>query len=66
MGAEVFHALRHALKGAGLTTAVGDEGGFAPDLGKNEDAIVVILEAVERAGYTPGEQISIPMDPASS
>jgi enolase len=65
-GAEVFHRLKALLHERGLATAVGDEGGFAPDLGKNEDAIVVILEAVERAGYTPGEQIAIALDPATT
>ena len=56
MGVEVFHALKALLHERGLSTAVGDEGGFAPDLGTNEDAIKVILEAVERAGYTPGDR----------
>jgi enolase len=65
-GAEVFHALKKLLHERGLSTAVGDEGGFAPDLGRNEDAIAVILEAVERAGYAPGEQVAIALDPATS
>jgi enolase len=65
-GVEVFHALKRLLHERGLATAVGDEGGFAPDLGRNEDAIAVILEAVDRAGYAPGEQIAIALDPATS
>jgi enolase len=65
-GVEVFHTLKALLHERGLPTAVGDEGGFAPDLGTNEDAIKVILEAVERAGYTPGEQVAIALDPATS
>jgi len=66
MGAEVFHALKKVLSARGLNTAVGDEGGFAPDLSSNEEAIKVILEAVEKAGYTPGEEIFIALDPAST
>ncbi|MGO8671001.1 MAG: phosphopyruvate hydratase [Capsulimonadaceae bacterium] len=66
MGAEVYHALKGVLKKKGLSTAVGDEGGFAPNLPSNEDAIKVILEAIEKAGYSPGEQIYIAMDPAAS
>jgi enolase len=66
MGTEVFHSLKKVLTGMGLNTAVGDEGGFAPDLKSNEDAIKVILQAVEKAGYTPGEEIFIALDPASS
>jgi enolase len=66
MGAEVFHSLKKVLSGRGLNTAVGDEGGFAPDLADNEEAIKVILEAVEKAGYTPGEEIFIALDPAST
>jgi enolase len=66
MGAEVFHSLKKVLSSRGLNTAVGDEGGFAPDLASNEDAIKVVLEAVEKAGYTPGEQICIALDPAST
>ena len=66
MGAEVFHALKAVLKGKGLNTAVGDEGGFAPNLASNEDAIKTILEAVEKAGYKPGEDIKLAMDVASS
>jgi len=66
MGAETFHALRKVLAGKGLNTAVGDEGGFAPDLPSNESAIEVILEAISNAGYTAGKDIFIALDPASS
>ncbi|MGL4336569.1 MAG: phosphopyruvate hydratase [Turicibacter sp.] len=66
MGAEVFHALKSVLSGMGLNTAVGDEGGFAPNLESNEAAIKVILEAIEKAGYTPGSDVMIAMDVASS
>jgi enolase 1/2/3 len=66
MGAEVFHALKGLLHERGLSTAVGDEGGFAPDLGRNEDAIAAILEAAERAGYTPGSDVFIALDPATT
>jgi enolase len=65
-GVETFHELRKVLSGRGYNTNVGDEGGFAPDLGSNEEAIQVLLEAIERAGYTPGEQIAIALDPAAS
>ncbi len=65
-GAEVFHALKKVLSGRGLNTAVGDEGGFAPDLGSNQEAIEVILEAVKTAGYKAGEDIYIGIDAASS
>lgn len=66
MGAEVFHALKSVLSGMGLNTAVGDEGGFAPNLKSNEEAITVILEAIEKAGYKAGEDIYLAMDVASS
>lgn len=66
MGTEVFHALKSVLKGKGYNTAVGDEGGFAPDLKSNEEAVTVILEAIQKAGYKPGEQVFICMDVASS
>jgi enolase len=66
MGAEIFHALKQILHDRGLATAVGDEGGFAPDLGRNEDAILAILEAIEQAGYTPGTDAFIALDPATS
>ena len=62
MGAEVFHALKSVLHGMGLNTAVGDEGGFAPNLESNEAAIKVILEAIEKAGYVPGKDVMIAMD----
>ncbi|MDD3289762.1 MAG: phosphopyruvate hydratase, partial [Eubacteriales bacterium] len=64
--AEVFHSLKAVLKARGLNTAVGDEGGFAPNLATNEEAIRVILEAVEKAGYRPGEDIQIALDVAAS
>ena len=63
---EVFHALQALLKSRGLATAVGDEGGFAPDLSSDEEAIQVILEAIEKAGYTPGKDFVLAMDAASS
>ena len=66
MGAEVFHNLKAVLKKAGYSTNVGDEGGFAPNLKSNEEAIKVILEAIENAGYRPGEDVYIALDPASS
>ena len=66
MGVETFHHLKAVLKAKGLTTAVGDEGGFAPDLRSNEEAIEVILEAVQRTGYKPGEQLYLALDPAAS
>ncbi|ANZ99292.1 phosphopyruvate hydratase [Carnobacterium divergens] len=66
MGAEVFHSLAAVLKSKGLNTAVGDEGGFAPDLSSNEEAIVVIIEAIEKAGYKAGSDVKIAMDVASS
>src|SRR5262252_1200887 len=65
-GTEVFHTLKANLKKDGLTTAVGDEGGFAPRLGSNEEALQRILEAIEDAGYKPGEQIALGLDSASS
>jgi enolase len=66
MGAEVFHNLKQILHEGGHGTAVGDEGGFAPNLKSNHEAIELILKAIERAGYKPGEEISIALDPASS
>ncbi len=66
MGAEVFHSLAAVLKGRGLSTAVGDEGGFAPNLGSNEEAIQAIVEAIEKAGYEPGADVFIALDPAAS
>jgi len=65
-GVEVFHALKTALKKHGYSTAVGDEGGFAPNCKSNEEAIQIVLEAIAGAGYKPGEQIGIALDPASS
>lgn len=65
-GSEVYHSLKGVLKGSGYTTGVGDEGGFAPALKTNAEAIEVILKAIEKAGYKPGEQICIAIDPASS
>lgn len=66
MGAEIFHSLRKVLQGKGLNTAVGDEGGFAPDLGSNEEAITAIVEAVDNAGYKLGEDVALALDIASS
>ena len=66
MGAEIFHTLKKVLKDKGLNTAVGDEGGFAPDLKSNDQAIEVILEAVKKAGYKPEKDIWLALDPASS
>ena len=65
-GTETYHTLKKVLHDRRLSTAVGDEGGFAPDLATNEDAIRILIEAIERAGYTPGEEIAIAMDPAMS
>ena len=65
-GAEIFHSLKAVLKAKGLNTAVGDEGGFAPDLGSNEEALEAIIEAIEKAGYKPGEDVKIALDPAAS
>jgi enolase len=65
-GVEVFHALKAVLKKNGYSTSVGDEGGFAPNLKSNEEAVERVLEAITAAGYTPGKQISIALDPASS
>jgi len=66
MGAEVFHTLKSVLKKAGYSTAVGDEGGFAPNLKSNEEALQLILEAITKAGYKPGDEIGIALDPAAS
>ncbi|MGE5586261.1 MAG: phosphopyruvate hydratase [Bacillota bacterium] len=66
MGAEVFHNLRNVVKKKGMGTAVGDEGGIAPNLGSNEEALDLILKAVETAGYRPGEDVLIALDPAAS
>ncbi|MBQ3787776.1 MAG: phosphopyruvate hydratase [Bacteroidales bacterium] len=66
MGAEVFHNLRQVLKSKGMSTNVGDEGGFAPNLGSNEEALTCILQAIEKAGYRPGEDVFIALDAAAS
>ena len=66
MGAEVFHNLKTVLKSKGLSTNVGDEGGFAPNLGSNEEALMCILQAIEKAGYRPGEDVYIGLDAAAS
>ena len=66
MGVEVFHTLKGVLKKRGYSTAVGDEGGFAPNLKSNDEALEVVLEAITKAGYTPGDEIGIALDPASS
>ena len=66
MGTEVFHALKGVLKGKGLSTSVGDEGGFAPKLGSNAEALDVIMEAIKKAGYKPGKDVFIALDPAAS
>ena len=66
MGAEIYHSLKAVLKGRGLSTAIGDEGGFAPNLASNEDALAAIVEAIEKAGYKPGEDVKLALDIASS
>jgi len=66
LGAEVFHALKQTLKDRGLGTAVGDEGGFAPDLESNEAALQAVIDGIEAAGHTPGESVAIALDPAAS
>ncbi len=66
MGAEIFHALKKVLKDKGYNTAVGDEGGFAPDLKSNEEALEVIMEAIKSAGYKPGEEVLLALDVAAS
>ncbi|MEC7643945.1 MAG: phosphopyruvate hydratase, partial [Pseudomonadota bacterium] len=66
MGAEIFHALKKVLQQRGLSTAVGDEGGFAPNLGSNEEALQVIVEAVEKAGYRMGDDVTLALDCAAS
>jgi enolase len=66
LGAEVFHNLKKTLHDKGMSTAVGDEGGFAPDLSSNEEALQVLLEAIRAAGYVPGDQVAIALDPAVS
>jgi enolase len=66
MGAEVFHHLKRTLHERGLSTAVGDEGGFAPDLNSNEEALEVLMAGIRAAGYVPGDQVAIALDPAVS
>jgi enolase len=66
MGVEVFHHLKKVLSDRGKNTAVGDEGGFAPDLASNEEAVEVVLQAIEKAGYRPGEDIVITLDAAAT
>jgi enolase len=66
MGAETYHSLKAVLKSKGLNTSVGDEGGFAPSLSSNEEAVQIIISAIEKAGYQPGQDISIVLDPAAS
>ncbi len=66
MGTETYHALKRMLHDRGLSTALGDEGGFAPDLPSNEEAVKLLVAAIESAGYTPGDDIAIALDPASS
>jgi enolase len=66
MGAEIFHHLKKVLSSKSYNTAVGDEGGFAPNLKSNEEAVEVILEAIEKAGYTPGDEVLIALDPAAA
>jgi enolase len=66
IGAEVFHHLKRTLKSRGMATSVGDEGGFAPDLGSNAEALDVLMEAIGSAGYVPGDQVAIALDPAVS
>ncbi|WP_420452813.1 phosphopyruvate hydratase [Ilumatobacter sp.] len=65
-GTETYHVLKEVIAGRGLSTAIGDEGGFAPDLDSNEEAITVLLEAIERAGFSAGDEIAIALDPAVS
>ncbi|MEK7426210.1 MAG: phosphopyruvate hydratase [Actinomycetota bacterium] len=65
-GTETYHTLKKVVHDRGLSTAIGDEGGFAPDLASNEDALRLLVEAIEKAGYTPGDDIAIAMDPAMS
>src|SRR5947209_13239782 len=66
MGVEIYHALGKVLEGRGLSTSVGEEGGFAPSLKSNRDALEAILEAIQAAGYAAGEQFVLALDPASS
>ena len=65
-GTETYHVLKRVLHDRGLSTAVGDEGGFAPNLATNEDAIRILVEAIEAAGFHPGDDVAIALDPATS
>jgi enolase len=65
-GAETYHSLKRVLNERGLSTAIGDEGGFAPDLGSNEDAVQLLLEAIEKAGFTPGDDLALALDVAAT
>src|SRR5947209_8451893 len=65
-GSEVFHRLKEILHGRGMSTTVGDEGGFAPDLGSNAEALELLMEAILAAGYSPGDEVAIALDPATS
>src|SRR5690606_19905122 len=65
-GVEIFHALKSVLKAKGYSTNVGDEGGFAPDIQSNDEAIETVIRAIEKAGYIPGDQVAIAMDAANS
>src|SRR6202008_498903 len=65
-GAEIFHALKKKLKDAGHNTAVGDEGGFAPNLASTDDAISFVMRAIENAGYKPGDQVALALDAAAT
>ena len=66
IGSEVFHHLKRTLHERGLSTAVGDEGGFAPDLDSNEQALEVLIDGIRAAGFVPGDQVAIALDPATS
>ncbi|ADY57475.1 enolase [Syntrophobotulus glycolicus DSM 8271] len=66
MGSEIYHSLKSVLKGKGLATGIGDEGGFAPNLGSNAEALMVIVDAIEKAGYKPGEQVVLAIDAATT
>ena len=65
-GVDIYHSLKSVLNGKRMSTAVGDEGGFAPDLSSNEEALQILIDAIEKAGLTPGEDISLALDVAST
>jgi enolase len=65
-GAEIYHTLKTVIHDRGMSTSIGDEGGFAPNLGSNEEAVQLLVEAIDRAGFSPGDDVAIAMDPASS